>query len=311
MTGWGPRLAQAGLGAEGNLIGKQLEQNQKNNQKVASSLTSAGAGALGGYRSPIQAEIPVEQMARQAEQQAALARQKLQSDVANLERFNADVNDLNARVVSALKSISGESREANFDAWRKWWVELEETSTIAPPRTRPGDLDAPKLEANPLGSKAHLPAFAKGTTVWTELGLRPIDDVRAGDLVLTQDPVSNSLGFTPVWSIRRIDPGLARTIRFANATVEATDLERFWVAGRGWVMLADLQKGDRVRTLDGLATIEAIEAPKPLPAFHVQVGDGRGLFVGESGMMAHDDLVNNPVATPFDSPTTQRSTRPD
>src|SRR6185312_15399562 len=97
-----------------------------------------------------------------------------------------------------------------------------------------------------------MPSFAKGTPVWTRLGPRSIEDLRAGDLVLTQDPTSGALAFSPAWATRRIDPGLARSVQFEGGSIVATDLERFWLAGRGWVLLGDLKPGDAIRTLDGL-----------------------------------------------------------
>jgi hypothetical protein len=315
LTGLGPMLEQGGLGASGVQLGKQLAQNQKNNANLGSMIGSVGKSSSSTFNMPIQADIPLEQMMRQAQQQAALARQALDQDVATLERYNADVKQMNDRAVAALKSLSGEAREPTFDAWRKWWVELEETSTIAPPRTRRADLDDEKDRLpTELGSKSRLPAFGKGTPVWTELGVRPIENIRSGDLVLTQDPTSGALAFTPVWSVRRIEPGLVRSLRFKGASFVATDLERFWIAGRGWVLLGDIQAGDPVRTLEGLARVVAVEEPKAEPAFHIQVGDSRGIFVGEKGMMAHDDQVNKPVASPFDAasiPSTSPSGRSD
>jgi hypothetical protein len=315
LTGLGPILEQGGLGASGVQLGKQMAQNQKNNTNLGNTIGRVGRSSSSSFNMPIQADIPLEQMMRQAQEQAALARQALNQDVASLESYNADVKQRNHRVVAALKTLTGEAREPNFDAWRKWWGELEETSTITPLPTRLADLDEETvLLPTKLGSKSRLPALGKGTPVWTERGVRPIEEIRSGDLVLTQDPTSGSLAFTPVWSIRRLEPGLVRSLRFKDASLVATDLERFWIAGRGWVLLGNIQAGDPIRTLQGLARVVAVEEPKAEPAFHIQVGDGRAIFVGEKGMMAHDDQVNHPVAVPFDLsslPSTSRPRRPD
>jgi hypothetical protein len=279
-----------------------MEQNQKNNVKLGNQVSQRGGLLNGSYNAPLQADIPVEQMARQAQLQAEASRLKLKQDVDVLKRYNSEVNQLNARVLLALKVISGENRDSTTEAWRKWWVELEETSTIAPPRTRMVDLDTSKPPmASEIGAKGRLPSLGKGTLVWTEMGLRAIEEIRAGDLVLTQDLTSGALAITPVWSTRRIDPALAHSVRFEGLTLVATEMERIWVAGRGWVPIGRLREGDKVRTLQGLARVEATDDAKVQPSYHIQVGDGRSIFVGTNGVMAHDDLVNNPVANPFDA----------
>jgi len=177
MTGVGPKLAQAGLGAQGEHLGQQLAQNQKTNSSLGSRLQKASPPGFGGnLTTQVQAEIPLGQMIVQAEQQAAFARQKLKEDVATLERYNADVEQVNSRAKMALKVVSGEAR----DDWRKWWVELGETSSVAPPRSRAiEDVEPKPLEA--LGTRARMASFARGTPVWTRAGLRPIEDLRAGD----------------------------------------------------------------------------------------------------------------------------------
>jgi len=119
--------------------------------------------------------------------------------------------------------------------------------------------------------------------------------------VLTQETSTGVLAFGPVLTTRRIEAGMARAVEVGEASIVATDLERFWVSGRGWVPLGDLKPGDPIRTVEGLARVGAVGDPRAQPAYQVMVGERRGIFVGKAGLLAHDDRVNNPALSPFDA----------
>ena len=77
-------------------------------------------------------------------------------------------------------------------------------------------------------------------------------------------------------------------------------------------MAGDLKPGDATRSLGGLRQITAIRDGEPQAVYHIQVGDGRGILVGEFGVLAHDEQIARPVAVPFDSAAIEvsRSVRP-
>ena len=95
--------------------------------------------------------------------------------------------------------------------------------------------------------RAILPGFGAETTLLTVSGSQPIEAIRAGDLVLTQDTSSGTLAFSPVLIIYHAERQPVKTISIGGSPIVATDLERFWVAGKGWVMVLDLKAGDVIR----------------------------------------------------------------
>ena len=107
---------------------------------------------------------------------------------------------------------------------------------------------------------ARVPSFGHGTPVWTLAGLRPIESVRAGDKVLTQDVSSGALNFAPVLAIHHLSRDPVKSITFGDASIVATTLERFWVPGRGWVRVFELNPGDVIRLLGTVARLDAVEA---------------------------------------------------
>src|SRR5262249_45028280 len=151
----------------------------------------------------VAAQIPVGQLMAQANQQARSSQQQLEEDLAALERYNQDVNLLNIRVLAALKTASGKDLGSDRGSWSKWWSTLVATSSAAPvpPRESEGQNGAAATESN---ARADVPSFAAGTQIWTVMGLRPIEDLRAGDKVLTQDTATGALGFSPVLTTRPV-----------------------------------------------------------------------------------------------------------
>jgi hypothetical protein len=146
-----------------------------------------------------------------------------------------------------------------------------------------------------------LPGFTAGTVLWTLSGVHDIESIRTGDQVLTQDTDSGALTYRAVLAIHHTTNQPIKAIALADATIEATHLERFWLAGTGWVMAGDLKPGDLARSMSGLRRVTKIADAPPRPVYHVQVGNGRGILVGRAGVLAHDEQIGRPVAVPFDS----------
>ena len=84
----------------------------------------------------------------------------------------------------------------------------------------------------------------------------------------------------------------------------ATGIHRFWKAGRGWVMARDLQVGDSLRVLGGVATVEAVEPNQTEPVFNLEVADGGSFFVGQVGALVHDNSLVEATPDPFDAAAT-------
>ena len=285
------------LGPAGTALGQKMSQNQQNTNAYSNMLMQ---GPNNPALMPISVPIPVGQLMMQAQQKAATSREQLLTDIAALERYNEDVNRVNDRATAALSAALLETHGPKQKDWIKWWTDLVETSTSAFPRRREEEKnDRPAGRA--VGNRGMLPGFRAGTSVWTLSGPQPIETLRTGDQVLAQDPASGDLSYKPVLAIRA---GLVQPIKkltIGRASIEAAPIERIWAAGRGWVMIKDLKPGDATRSLSGLRRVTAVEDSGALPVYHVQVGEGRGIVVGEFGILAHDEQPARPIDAPFDS----------
>ncbi len=132
-------------------------------------------------------------------------------------------------------------------------------------------------------------------------GPRPIETVRAGDRVLTQDGKTGALSYQPVVAAYHNPPNETLKIDLGDESVVATGIHRFWKAGKGWVMARELKPGDQVRTLTGAVAVAAVTADRVQPVFNLEVAEGASFLVGGLGVLVHDNSAILPTPEPFDA----------
>jgi hypothetical protein len=138
--------------------------------------------------------------------------------------------------------------------------------------------------------------------VRTLQGQKPIEDVREGDLILSQNTTTAAMSYLPVVLVYHNPPNPTYRIILGTEMIVATGIHRFWKAGTGWTMARDLKAGDHLRTADGsLIEVTSIEKEKVQPVFNLQLAGGDSFFVGKAGVLAHDNSIVAPTEKPFDS----------
>jgi Pretoxin HINT domain len=225
---------------------------------------------------------------------------------------------MNQRARQVLADSIGADQGPDKLAWEKWLVDLngyaisaqssydpptvEEQVPIAyQPQAAPVIVDQPTAIVVERHSSVCQSCFGSGTLVHTLDGSTEIEKLRAGDLVLTQKPTTGELKYQPILVAYHNPPNSTLRIALGDETVVATGIHRFWKAGRGWVMARELKPGDTLRTLGGLAVVKSVEKEKVQPVFNLQVADGESFFVGEAGVLAHDNSLVHPNPSPFDA----------
>ena len=233
----------------------------------------------------------------------AVAQQQMIDDVAAIRSTNAAVGAENGRVVSVLNAVTGEALGPDREAWTAWWTD-QQGYAYTPPQSAPRPTFTQEV-ALPVAYNAIPPrhsCFAAGTTVRTLAGPRPIESIRPGDRVLTQDPKTGSLAFKPVLVAYHNPPAPTLKLDLGGEAVVATGIHRFWRVGKGWAMARELKPGDLVRTLGGAARVGSVESEKVRPVFNLEVADVHDFFVGPAGALAHDNSLVQPEPAPFDAP---------
>jgi hypothetical protein len=237
-----------------------------------------------------QGEEKAAELIAAANLKSALARQRLLADVNDIETSNAQAVERNRRISEAL-TISLDAprdlRDDDEDGWKSWYYEK-----IGYRYTPPAKLT---LAVNAIPTNfppAIVSCFAAGTPVATITGLRPIETLRVGDQVLSQDVTTGGLSYQPILVVHHNPPDRTLRVRLANGdSVVASRFHRFWVAQLGWKTARDLNTGDVLRTLGGTSPITSLESAPVQPVFNLDVAASRTYFVGASSMLVHDNTL--------------------
>jgi hypothetical protein len=234
------------------------------------------------------------------EQSVAEAETQFQSDLAALEASNCAARQANGRILPLLSVMTGQDLGEDRPAWSKWWTEQQGYS-YRPPKK----VTYLQVATGPSPSyEASNSCFARGTPVQTIDGPRPIETLRIGDRVLSQDAKTGTLAYQPVLAVFHNEPNETRRLYFegVDEAIVATPIHRFWKLGRGWTMARDLKPGDAVRLLGGTARVASVLPGPVQPVFNLEVARTHSFLVGARGVLVHDNSLIEPVGEPFDAP---------
>ncbi len=137
--------------------------------------------------------------------------------------------------------------------------------------------------------------FEAGTEVWTENGVRNIEDLEVGDRVLARDDATGETTYRPIVElIRNQDrPIWEVTVELDDGSTEviATTDEHPWRTTDGrWVETDDLSLGFELVTAEGLPVevVSVIATDRLSDTYNFEVEGFHTYFVGEAGVWVHN-----------------------
>lgn len=232
------------------------------------------------------AELPLvlSQVARA--QQAALELQ-VQSSLANSLRESA-----NRRVFEALEQLTDVQLPRDATQWWNWWQDYNEYQWPKPTYYAYGYQPSCYVASFSYRSFS---CFLAGTRVRAQTGLIPVESIRAGDRVLAQDQDTGELSYKLVLRTTVRPPARMLRIRTVSEEFVTTLGHPFWVDGHGWKMAKELAAGDLLHSLDGSVKIERVEPAGEDKAYNLVVDDFSTYFVGQQGLLVHDNEFRKPT----------------
>ena len=190
---------------------------------------------------------------------------------------NVTIATTNENALAALKGVTGKDFGLDRDAWLAWWTDRQGYAFKAAPRPDPAQKLTLTQFVDPYPTPRHS-CFAAGTPVRTLDGPRPIEDLKVGDRVLTQDTATGALSYQPVLAVFHNPPAATLRVRLGGEAIVATGIHRFWKAGKGWTMARDLKPGDPIRRSAGSPAVESVEPDRVQPVFNLEVAEGPQLL---------------------------------
>jgi hypothetical protein len=241
---------------------------------------------------------------------AANSRREFGTQALSVEQLLKQWNDAalawNELIYPTLIVTTGQELGTDPRDWWNWWDEHNEYYVDGP---RPVheysyyDYDSYfygrpewEIEPPPPPPPGRRSCFAKGTLVWTKTGRRPIESIRLGELVLSQSVDTGELSYKPVIGATVRPPSEMRKLAVGKEQIATTLGHPFWVAGAGWRMAKELGEGDVLHGVKVPARITEFEPAETAVAFNLVVADFSTYFVGESGVLVHDNTPTRPTA---------------
>lgn len=151
--------------------------------------------------------------------------------------------------------------------------------------------------------------FARGTPVATADGLRPIETIEVGDLVLARDVAT---GRTEPRVVRDTKRTAAKRVIAVSVerngkveTIVVTPEHRFWTEGSegGWVAAADLDLDTTTlaTTGPGARVVALAELAAPVTVYNLEVDELHTYFVGNARALVHNDCDKDLGALVWDA----------
>jgi hypothetical protein len=219
---------------------------------------------------------------------------------------NAEIAADNERLSTVLSELTGQNLGTDAVAWWDYWRDYNEfedhdyPTTLVDRRTT-YDVSYVPVYGTPLRHDVYdlrppprLSCFVAGTPVWTKTGTEPIESLKVGDFVLTRDMQTGELSYRNVIATTTRKPSPMLRIVVNDRELRTTLGHPFWAAGRGWRMAKELEPGDLLHTVGGLAEIASISPSHEEPAHNLIVEGANDYFVGEVGLLVHDNTPRRP-----------------
>ena len=247
-----------------------------------------------------------------------------------LEQYTQQQNDwtrvFNERVTRVLNIATQQNLPPVPQSWWQWWNQQNDVvlygqkPTQALQRTRqvvvqdqapaqgqqptrqpvvqaPARRKSTNVETRRVVSPLQLrgECFAAGTPVWTASGILPIETIRVGDVVLSQDVETGELAYKPVLRTSIRPPERLVKIRVGTESFETSGGHLFWVSGQGWSKARELDSEHSLHAIDGSFAVTAIEDGTEAQTFNLVVADYNTYVVGTSKILSHDVTDRRPT----------------
>jgi hypothetical protein len=211
---------------------------------------------------------------------------------------NSAINQSNQRLFEVLERSTGQRLAREPVSWWTWWTAYNEYAW-----PRPTLLLYESLASNYYAHQyrhTHLSGtrascFLAGTPVRTQNGLAAIESVKPGDRVLAQDQDSGELTYKLVLRTTLRPPADMIKVKAGTEEIVTTLGHPFWVNGHGWRMAKQLNEGDLLHSTGGAIRIDAVEPMPKQPAHNLVVADFNTYFVGNQGLLVHDNEYRRPT----------------
>ncbi len=230
-------------------------------------------------------------------EQVARASQRALNIERSVVQANAALRKRSERLYVVLERTTSMQLPRLPSAWWEWWEEYNEVHSQDKPNYlyEDGRVQYYGLPMTVLIPIEVTSCFAAGTAVRTQTGLVAIEQVQAGDRVLSQNPETGELAYKLVLRTTRRPPSDLLRISIDGTQVSTTKGHPFWVNRLGWRMAKRLRVGYQIHSVEGGRTVDQIDDGPSAHAYNLIVADFGTYFVTEADLLVHDNTYRGPT----------------
>ena len=190
---------------------------------------------------------------------------------------------LSKQMTKLVKSGKIDNVIATMDVGKDFVVKFKNGSTAL---IKKGDLSEFVCQAFNKG------CFMAGTLVTTKEGLKPIEEVKIGEYVMSRNEESGETSYKKVTDTLIRSTYNICTIELENGKIKSTTGHLFMVKDKWWKAAAELKVGDILETADGkckvVKSITVEEKGYPVTTYNLSVEDNHTFFVCKLGVLTHN-----------------------
>lgn len=147
--------------------------------------------------------------------------------------------------------------------------------------------------------------FTAGTTVSTDKGDIPIENIQYGDKVLSKNEKTGELSYEPVIGLFQKNAELTYSLYIDSTVITATGNHPFWVKEKQtWVNVEDLRAGQHVVDENGNSLLinKITSSKKQTTVYNLTVANNHNYYVSNLGVWVHNLCYSDWNKGSFKSP---------
>ncbi len=228
-----------------------------------------------------------EQVVRRQAEREILERTEL------MQQQNRQIEQRNREIATVIAEVSGRPYTDDPTQMWEWWDQYNETEyqRYKPERYQRETIttSTPRIVVvPPVESMRSYECFVAGTPVVTCTGLKSIEEIVTGDLVLSRSIATGELSWKPVLRPTTRPASPTVNISMDGESVCCSSGHLFWVSGCGWKKASELNVGDVLHGARLPSRITAVAVDVPRETFNLEVADNANYFVSRKMVMTHD-----------------------
>ena len=230
------------------------------------------------------------------------AQQQLAKDLGTVAYRNNVRQRVNQSARAVLTEVTGQDQGPEPESWRRWLSDQQGYAYHSPTaQKRVYHSNQPTHSVSDRPRRFSFQLLRERNARPDPLRAEADRDASCRRPGAVGESLIGALSYQPIVVVYHNPPSPTLRIKLGLEEIVATPIHRFWRVGKGWALARDLETGDRLRVLGGLAQVTAIESDEVQPVFNLEVADGHSFFVGELGALVHDNSQIQPTSEPFDA----------